>query len=460
MDTIAAIATPVGQSAIGIIKLSGPAAIDITQKIYISNKGNKRLTSAHTHTIHYGHIINPLSKKKIDEVLVSIMRKPHSYTREDVVEINCHGGKWCLYKVLELVLQQGARIAQPGEFTKRAFLNGRIDLTQAEAVIDIINVQSERGLSLLLDTLEGKTFKQLYSFHQEIIQWQTLIENEINFSDQSSLTYSVKKLAIDITRWMKTINSYIANYKQSSLLINGLQIAIVGQTNVGKSSIMNRLLKKKRSIVTNIPGTTTDIIEDSFSYDGIIIRLLDTAGFSQSPNTIEQEGIQLTRQIIGQADINMVVCDGSQNFNHDDQAILDLVCSLKRPFFIVCNKMDLGDRVSAKLFAPYRKLNIPLLKVSAYSGKGFNQIQQVISTLCIQNQKESFSVSLNLRQKQILLNIKNVCMDLNRLIKKGQPEELLAESFRWLDKLCNQFFGQHASEDILDQIFSQFCVGK
>ncbi len=460
MDTIVAIATPVGQSAIGIIKLSGPAAIEITQKIYKTNKGNKKLASSPTHTIHYGHIINPLSNKKIDEVLVSVMRKPHSYTREDVVEINCHGGRWCLYKVLELVLQAGARIAEPGEFTKRAFMNGRIDLTQAEAVIDVINVQSEQGLSLLLNTLEGDTFQPLNALHKEINKWQTLIETELNFSEELALGFSVKELVDDINRWSKIINTYIDNYKRSSVLINGLQMAIVGKTNVGKSSIMNRLLKKKRSIVTNIPGTTTDIIEDSFFFDGIIIRLLDTAGFCRSRNKIEEEGIRLTRQIIGQADIIMIVCDGSQDLNHYDQSIFDLVCRHKKPFFIVLNKMDLGDNVSSHSLIKYSKRQIPTLKVCALSGKGIDQISGAISALCIPDQKDTLNVSINFRQKHILVHIKKVCAEIKRLIKKEQSEELLAENFRSLNKSFNQFFGHHASEDILDQIFTKFCIGK
>jgi len=460
MDTITAIATPVGQSAIGIIKLSGPAAIEITQRIYKSKNKDKKLESIPTHTIHYGHIIDPLSKKKIDEVLVSVMRKPYSYTREDVVEINCHGGKVCLYKVLELILQQGARIAEPGEFTKRAFLNGRIDLTQAESIIDIINVQSEQGLSLMLNTLEGSAFQPLYDLHKEINKWQTLIETELNFSGDVTLRFSNKELVDDINRWSQVINTYIANYKNSNVLVNGLQMAIVGKTNVGKSSIMNRLLNKNRSIVTDLPGTTTDIVEDKFSFDGIIIRLLDTAGICQSRNKIEEEGILRTRQIIGQADLNMVVFDGSQDLNDYDRSIFDLVCQHKKPFFIVLNKMDLGDHLSSLSFLKYSKEQVPILKICALTGKGINKIPQAISMLCVPDQKDSLTIGINLRQKNILLHLKRSFLALKKSIKREHCEEFLAEDFRDLNKSFNQFFGRHASEDLLDQIFTKFCIGK
>lgn len=460
MDTIAAIATPIGQSAIGIIKLSGPAALEIVQKIYRRKKDGKRLTTVSTHTIHYGHIIDPQGKKKIDEVLVSIMRKPHSYTREDVIEINCHGGKICLYKVLELVLQQGARLAEPGEFTKRAFLNGRIDLAQAEAVIDLINTQSVQGLSFLVNTLDGKTFHSLYTLHQEICKWETLIETELNFTGEVSFRFSKKELLDDINRWCEVINRYICSYKTSNILVNGLRVAIAGKTNVGKSSLMNRLLQKKRSIVTNIPGTTTDIIEDSFALDGILIRLFDTAGFCKSRNEIEEEGIQLTRQSISQADVIMAVLDGSQDINEDDKYVLDLVCRHNKPFFIVLNKADLGVNLQDAFLLRFIKRQISILRVSALSGKGISKITHTISLLCLPDHKDTFTIGVNLRQKHILLQIKKSFLALKDLIQKKLPEELLAEEFRNLSKLFNQFRGRQYSEDILDQIFTKFCIGK
>ena len=343
MDTIAAIATPVGQSAIGIIKISGPSALEIAEKLFRGrenvgrenngpgydnkkiNPQNKKLTCVPSHTLHYGFIIDPKNGQKIDETLIAVMRAPNTYTREDVVEINCHGGKAPLYKTLELVLQAGARLAEPGEFTKRAFLNGRIDLTQAEAVIDLINVQSEEGLHLLVNNLEGNTFKPLYSVQQEAGEWAARIEAELNFPEDLSWSILPEELLSRIDQWSEVVKTYLDSYESSKLLIEGMRLVIVGKTNVGKSSLMNQLLKKERSIITNIPGTTTDIIEDSFYLNGILIRIVDTAGFGQFRNEIEKEGIRRSEESVSQADVIMLVLDGSKPLDEHDYFVLELV---------------------------------------------------------------------------------------------------------------------------------------
>ncbi|MGA1875517.1 MAG: tRNA uridine-5-carboxymethylaminomethyl(34) synthesis GTPase MnmE [bacterium] len=459
MDTIAAISTAVGQSAIGIIKISGPVSVETAQRLFLS-KGQKDLMNVPSHTIHYGYIVDPSSGVKIDEVLISLMRSPHSYTREDVVEINCHGGKIPLLKILELVLQEGVRMAEPGEFTKRAFLNGRINLTQAEAVIDLIHVQSEQGLNVFLETLEGNAFKPVFSLHNEMVTRLTHLEAELNFPEDLHVEISQEEFLQDIDRWLVQISAFLSTYRERSLFLNGLRLVISGRTNVGKSSIMNRVLQKERSIVTPIPGTTTDIIEDSFYLHGILIRLIDSAGFRKSQNEIEEEGLRRSHCSIHQADLNMMVFDISQPIDQDDQYVINLVQGAGKPCFAVLNKIDLGIYEQHDLISQLDDRKIPYLQVSALTGQGLSGLPDFISRLGLPDYKDSLHMAINLRQKSLLVHIKESLQDLKSLIISQQPVELFSEE---LKNICNQFArlkGDQFSEDILDRIFSSFCIGK
>jgi tRNA modification GTPase len=463
MDTIAAIATPVGQSAIGIIKISGPFALEIAEKLYKSCKNyeNKKLTFVPSHTLHYGFIVDPVSGKKIDETLIAVMRAPNTYTREDVVEINCHGGKAPLLKTLDLVLKAGARLAEPGEFTKRAFLNGRIDLTQAEAVIDLINTQSEQSLHLLVSNLEGNTFKPLYSIQQEAGEWAARIEAELNFPEDLSWSILPEKLISSIDKWSGVIRTYLDSYESSKFLIEGMRLVITGKTNVGKSSLMNQLLKKDRSIITCIPGTTTDVIEDFFYLKGILIRIADTAGFGQFRNEIEKEGIRRSQESISQADVIMLVLDVSKPLDEFDYAIFELLKQQRKSLLIILNKSDLNLHISKDSLERVFDLSIPILSVSALMGVGISEITQTLSDILTdQVANANAYIAINLRQKGLLVEIQQSLMTIKDLIKTQQPEDQLAEEFRMLTRLFKQFRGDLFSEDLLDQVFEKFCIGK
>jgi len=462
MDTIAAIATPVGQSAIGIIKISGPFALQIAEKLYKSCKNckNKKLSRAPSHTLHYGFIIDSTSGQKIDEALIAVMRAPNTYTREDVVEINCHGGKTPLYKTLELVLQAGARLAEPGEFTKRAFLNGRIDLTQAEAVIDLINVQSEEGLHLLVNNLEGNTFKPLYSVQDEVVEWAARIEAELNFPEDISWNILPEELLLRIEKWSEVVKTYLDNYEFSKLLIEGIRLVIVGKTNVGKSSLMNQLLKKERSIITSIPGTTTDIIEDFFYLKGILVRIVDTAGFGQFRNEIEKEGIRRSQENVSQADVIMLVLDGSKSLDEHDYFVMELAKQQQKNLLIILNKSDLGVHISEDSLIRFFKQPTQALSVSALTGSGVSEITQILSDFYLNDRTANMSMAINLRQKGILVDIQQSLAAVKNVIQNRQPDDQLAEEFRSLSRLFRQFRGDLFSEDLLDQIFEKFCIGK
>ncbi|MEW5803821.1 MAG: tRNA uridine-5-carboxymethylaminomethyl(34) synthesis GTPase MnmE [bacterium] len=459
MDTIAAIATPVGQSAIGIIKISGPCAIEIAQKIYKGRKG-QNLALVPSHTLHYGIIFDPEKQRKIDEILIAIMRSPNSYTREDVVEINCHGGTTTLYKILELVLQAGARLAEPGEFTKRAFLNGRIDLTQAEAVIDLINVQSEDGLHLLVNQLEGCSFKPLYAVEREIEEWGTLIEAELNFTEELSLRILPEELLSAVNKWDTVVEEYLEGYKTRNLLVEGVKLVIAGKTNVGKSSLMNRILQKERSIITCIPGTTTDVIEESFYLNGIRIHLSDTAGFGQSKNEIEKEGIRRSEESISKADLILFILDGSKPLDEHDYATGKLITLLQKEFLVILNKADLGLTVTEDSLTQVFKKSVPVLSISALTGKGVSEITQTISEYYLTGKTANTHMAINLRQKLILDGIKESLTGLASIIQANYSEDLLAEEFKCLSKLFKQLRGKLFTNDMLDRIFEKFCIGK
>ncbi|MEW6381329.1 MAG: tRNA uridine-5-carboxymethylaminomethyl(34) synthesis GTPase MnmE [bacterium] len=458
-DTIAAVATSAGQSAVGIIKISGSLALEIARKLY-RGRNNKDIACAPSHTLHYGFIIDPGSGKKIDEVLVAVMRAPRTYTREDVVEINCHGGRAVLYKTLELVLQAGARLADPGEFTKRAFLNGRIDLPQAEAVIDLITVQSEAGLHLLVNTLEGNTFKPLSALHQEVEDWQARIEAELNFPEDLSWSISPQELLARVDRWTELIDTYLKSSEAARFLVEGMKLVITGKTNVGKSSLMNRILKKDRSIITSIPGTTTDVIEDFLYLNGILIRIMDTAGFGWSADEIEREGVRRSQKNISQADLAMLVLDGSQPLDEHDLTVMEHIRQCRKNLLVVVNKSDLGIRIDTNSLIEFFGQSHPVISVCALTGEGVDAITKTISDLYLTDQPGNLSLAINLRQKGILTEVQQSLTAVEELLQTRQPDDQLAEEFRTLSRLFRQLKGELWSEDLIDQIFEKFCIGK
>src|SRR5512139_937523 len=373
-DTIAAIATPYGVGGIGIVRLSGPSVLAIARRLFTPKKDSLQLIS---HRFHYGEIIDPEKGVPTDEVLLVYMESPKTYTREDVVEIHCHGGYLILQKVLELVLREGARMAQPGEFTKRAFLNGRIDLTQAEAVIDLIRARTQTSLEIAGQQLRGGLFKEMAELKAKLIKNLALIEAHIDFPEEEMEPIAFGELKRDMERMIQTVKEWIASYEEGRIFREGISCAIVGKTNVGKSSLLNVLLKEERAIVTPIPGTTRDVIEEVLNIYGIPVRLMDTAGLRKPADTIEQEGVRRARERVADSDLVLLMLDGSRALDGDDLEIFGEIKGKKR--VVIVNKNDLPLGISLDK-VKNRFQEDPVILISALKNEGIDGLKKTIYT--------------------------------------------------------------------------------
>ena len=453
-DTIAAIATPVGESGIGIVRISGKNALAIADKIF-TDKANNKASSFKSFTLHYGWIVE--SFKIVDEVILTVMRAPRTFTKEDVVEINCHGGIVALRKVLDLVLDNGARLAEPGEFTKRAFLNGRIDLAQAEAVLDIIRAKTDSALKVGIEQLKGALSKEINKIRGEILDVLSVLEANIDFPEED--IDSVQLSAV--FKKLKTVNNnlqkIIADSQFGKVLREGVHVVICGRPNVGKSSLLNALLKQERSIVTPIPGTTRDTIEEIIDIKGIPVRIVDTAGILEPRDLVEKKAIQRTKKYIDTADLVILLFDAGTKLHKDD---LVLIKKLKKKKTIaVINKMDLKQKIEKdKLKKSFNKV----VEISAKKIENLNLLEDAIADMVLGGKisvPESLLVA-NARHIQALKQIeKSVAEALNSLDNKLSLE-FIAESVR--DSLggTEELLGKKFSEDLLDKIFNDFCIGK
>ena len=456
-ETIAAIATPVGIGGIGIIKISGKLAAGIAQKVFrpkhpIKAFGNFRL--------YLGHIIDPNSGLPVDEVLISIMRGPLSYTREDVVEINSHSGYMILSKVLQIILQSGARLAQPGEFTLRAFLNGRIDLTQAEAIVDLINAKSEPSLHVAANQLAGGFLTRLEEIRKNLIEILVEIEASMDFPDEEHARIDRQRIAGRIrTAILVPTKELISAYSQRKVWHEGLAVVIVGRVNVGKSSILNRLLQKERALVTPIPGTTRDFLECGITIKGIPIRLVDTAGMRKVRGMVEKKGAGLTKACLASADIILLVIDRSRALNQHD---LDALRKAdKKAVIVVANKIDLPRKVSEKkIEMAFGKL--PRAYVSALTGEGFKDLTKAIYTLIMSstNVMSSTSIIPNLRHTLALQQAGDCMEKALRNVTDSLPVELVAADLVWARNSIDEITGYKINEEVIDGIFKRFCLGK
>ncbi|MCJ7684888.1 MAG: tRNA uridine-5-carboxymethylaminomethyl(34) synthesis GTPase MnmE [Desulfobacteraceae bacterium] len=455
-DTIAAIATPIGQAGIGIIRVSGPLSPEIAGKIFRPKNPTPLLRSHH---LYLGHLFEPSSGNAIDEVLFSFMRGPHTYTREDVLEINSHSGYALLSKILEILLGQGARLATPGEFTLRAFLNGRIDLTQAEAVIDIINSQSERGLYLASQQVQGSFKEEIEGLRQKAINILAQAEVAIDFPEEGTDVVFGEEETRGITEdLIKPIEALIEAH-ESRIWVDGINTVIAGRVNAGKSSLLNRLLNEQRAIVTPIPGTTRDIIESTINIEGIPIRLMDTAGFQRVNDEVERLGINLTKQKLKESDFVLIVIDQSRPLGQDD---LDTILQSKgKKALIVINKIDLpsklGERVDSEALSLF-----PSVKISALTGQGLDQLKKAMKGCILEGRLDTTSSHAvpNIRHRHALNNALQFFKDAEHITREEAPMEIIALELRsGLDAL-GEITGETTSEDVLDSIFSQFCLGK
>ncbi|MBI5416438.1 tRNA uridine-5-carboxymethylaminomethyl(34) synthesis GTPase MnmE [Candidatus Poribacteria bacterium] len=453
-DTIAAISTSIGEGGIGIVRLSGKSAIQIIKKIF--HPAKKNIFSPHTHTITYGVIFNSDTKETIDDVLVSVMLAPKSYTREDVVEINCHGGIIPLNEILKLVISCGARLAEPGEFTKRAFLNGRIDLVQAEAVIDIIRAKTNASMRQARFQLEGKISGEIDALRNILIELLSNLELSIDFIEDNIEIIPVGELEKNINKALEKIEKLLSTTDIGRLIKEGIRVAIIGRPNVGKSSLLNALLNEERAIVTHLPGTTRDVIEEMLSIKGIPAKIIDTAGIRKTTDEIEKIGIERTRKSIVQADIVLFVFDISENLHEEDIEIIKEIKNKKTIF--VFNKIDKNHKLEINKLPQ----NIQQVRISAANNNGIEELKTHIYDLIIKEHIEiGTEVFINNLRHEIAL--KNAKSCLNRAIegiKNKLSSEFIVSDIREATVHLGSIIGKTTTDDVLNQIFEKFCIGK
>jgi tRNA modification GTPase len=459
-DTIAAISTPLGEGGIGIVRLSGKDSIEIAEKIFYSPK-NKSLKQQKPYSITHGFIKEPVTGKKIDEILIMVMRSPYTYTREDVVEINCHGGIIPLRKTLEIVLKHGARLADPGEFTKRAFINGRIDLSQAEAVLDLVRSKTDESRKIAIEQLQGGLSEKITLLRDRLTELCVNIEAYIDFPEDEIETESKQTMLKSMDDTYIELQSLLKTYEEAKFFREGLSTAIIGRPNVGKSSLLNALLKKNRAIVTHIPGTTRDVIEEYLNIKGLPLRIMDTAGIRDVQDIAEKEGVKRSLESIENADLIIAIFDRSEPLKEEDFEVIKKIKN-KNVIFVL-NKADLPAVVDRNSFSSLiSRLSSPVLNISATRGDGLEELKDKIFGSCLKDWKEEREgvVVSNLRHK---ISIEHAIASLNRAksaFSDNQPLEILALELRdSLDRL-GEIVGFVTTEDILNKIFNDFCIGK
>ena len=453
-DTIAAISTPIGEGGIGIVRLSGEKALNICDKIFVSAAGRKP-SDFKTYTMHYGTIVK--DGKVIDEVILTVMRAPKSYTREDVVEINCHGGIVALRDTLNLVLDQGARPAEPGEFTKRAFLNGRIDLTQAEAVLDIIRAKTDSALKMGIEQLKGGLSSQINKHRQSLLGVLAELEASIDFPEEEISISGLKSISKKIEEIDKGLAKLIEGSKLARILREGIHVVICGKPNVGKSSLLNALLQEERSIVTPIAGTTRDAIEEIIDIKGIPVRIVDTAGILEPRDLVEKEAVKRSQEHIAAADLVLIIFDGNKRLAKED---LFLISKLKKKKAIVLvNKIDLKQKIERDKLA---KLFKNIIGISAKKIKNIDLLENVIADLIYGGNiatPESLLVA-NLRYIRELQKAKIAIAQAQSSLDNNLSAEFIAQGLKEGVEVLDEILGKRFSEDLLDKIFSEFCIGK
>ncbi|MFD1440523.1 tRNA uridine-5-carboxymethylaminomethyl(34) synthesis GTPase MnmE [Lacticaseibacillus hegangensis] len=454
-DTIAAISTPPGEGAISIVRLSGETAVQTANKLF---KG-KDLTKVATNTINYGHIIDPDSGEVVDEVMASVMRAPHTYTCEDIVEINCHGGIVGTNRVLQLVLGAGARMAEPGEFTKRAFLNGRVDLTEAESVMDLIRAKTDRAMQVAVDQLDGDLRKLITNLRQEILEVLAQVEVNIDYPEYDTDEMTTKMLREKAELVLGRVDELLQTANQGKVLRDGLATAIVGRPNVGKSSLLNHMLQEDKAIVTDVPGTTRDVLEEYVNVRGVPLKLVDTAGIRKTEDKVEKIGVERSRKAITQADLVLLVLDASQPLTAEDRELITLTKDKKR--IVVLNKQDLPQQLDMAELADLVP-ETQLIRTSMLEVSGMDALDKQIKNLFfggIENSQSTVMVT-NARQSGMLRQAKASLKSVLSGIDAGMPIDLVQIDMTaaW-DKL-GEITGDAAPDELITQLFSQFCLGK
>ena len=470
-ETIAAIATALSDSGIGIVRISGENAIYIIDNIFRSAAGRRILTKVQSHTIHYGYIVDS-NENVIDEVMVAVMKAPRSYTMEDTVEINCHGGVLVMQKVLEAVLHAGARLAQPGEFTKRAFLNGRIDLSRAEAVIDVIHSQNEYALSSSVSQLKGQLSNKIHTLREDILYQIAFIESALDDPEHISLDGYPEQLAGKVTGFEKEIEKLLATADNGRLIKEGISTVIVGKPNAGKSSLLNMLLGEDRAIVTEIAGTTRDALHETINLHGISLNMIDTAGIHETQDVVEKIGVERAKKYAAEADMILYVVDASEDLDEDDQEIISLLNGKKA--IILLNKSDLENKITEdvlkeKLYELKNHDNIEDIKILRTStidpsseNSGMDELEETIRNMFFEGELKHNNelVVTNLRHKEALQDALNSLKLVERSIEDGMPEDFYSIDLTSAYASLGKIIGEEVDEDVVNEIFSKFCMGK
>lgn len=459
-DTIAAISTPLGVGGIGIVRLTGKDSVSIVQNLFTPAK-QKNLTTLKTYRVVYGFITDPFSGETVDEVLVTCMKAPASYTKEDVVEISCHGGMTPLRKTLELVLKSGARLAEPGEFTKRAFLHGRIDLSQAEAVLDLIHSKTDESRRIAMEQLRGGLSEKITSMRNRLVEVCAHVEAHIDFPEDEIETATYDQVCASLQQMKAKLRRLLGTYEEAKFFREGLSTAIVGRPNVGKSSLLNMLLKKDRAIVTDVPGTTRDVIEEYLNIDGLPLRIMDTAGIRHVEDIAEKEGVRRSLDSIQRADLVIAMFDRSEPLKNDDHDIIKKV--MNKNTIIVLNKCDLSSKLDiSDIRSLITQDGLPIQEISATRGNGLDELKAAIVDSCLKDWKEEREgvVISNIRHKTAIEHTIASLRRAEHILKESQPLEFLALELRDALDSLGEIVGVVTKEDILNKIFSDFCIGK
>ncbi|MCM3490815.1 tRNA uridine-5-carboxymethylaminomethyl(34) synthesis GTPase MnmE [Alkalihalophilus marmarensis] len=453
-DTIAAISTALGEGAIGIVRLSGDEAVAIADKIY---KGAKPLSEAASHTIVYGYIMD--GETRVEEAMVSIMRAPRTFTREDVVEINCHGGLVSVNKVLKLALKHGARLAEPGEFTKRAFLNGRIDLSQAEGVMDLIRAKTDKAMNVALGQVEGRLSKKIATLRQALLETVASVEVNIDYPEYDAEVVTHDLLIEKANFVEREIDKLLGTANQGKILREGLSTVIVGRPNVGKSSLLNSLVHEEKAIVTDIAGTTRDVIEEYVNVRGVPLRLVDTAGIRETEDMVERIGVERSRQVLKEAELILLVLNYGEELSSEDEALFEAVKHLN--VIVIVNKTDVEQKIDLNRVRELAE-GRPVVTTSLIKDEGVDELESAIASLFFEGDLESGDATYvsNSRHIALLEQAKSTIQDAKSAIDMGVPIDLVQIDITRTWELLGEIIGDSVHESLIDQLFSQFCLGK
>lgn len=457
LDTITSISTPMGEGAIGIVRLSGRDAIKVADKLY---KGKHALKDVDTHTIHYGHIIDPATQDVVEEVMVSVLRAPRTFTREDIVEINCHGGILTINRVLELTMTHGARLAEPGEYTKRAFLNGRIDLSQAEAVMDFIRSKTDRASKVAMNQIEGRLSDMIKRQRQSILEVLAQVEVNIDYPEYDDVEDATTDFLLERAREIQSqIQQLLNTGVQGKIMREGLSTVIVGKPNVGKSSMLNNLIQDNKAIVTEVAGTTRDVLEEYVNVRGVPLRLVDTAGIRETEDIVERIGVERSRKALSEADLILFVLNYNEPLTEEDRQLYEVI--KHEDAIVIVNKTDLERRLNIDEVKEMVG-TMPVIETSMLKQEGIDELELQIRDLFFGGdiQSQDMTYVSNSRHISLLKQAQQAIQDAIDAAEMGVPMDMIQIDLTRTWELLGEIIGESASEELIDQLFSQFCLGK